>query len=85
MGQGTESCGGYDIEYDPYEEDLADGYWHMKNGRRIHITKMASSHIRNARRLAERAAVCANFSCEEDKWNAWVEAFDDELASRTNR
>lgn len=31
--------------------------------------------------------ISANFTCEKEKWNSWVEVFDDELynCSNTNR
>ena len=82
MGQGTESCGGYDVEYDPYDEGLATGHWTMKNGGTIHVSQMAPSHLRNTIALCQRAADRAGFSDERDKWNSWVEVLRDELKSR---
>lgn len=32
MGQGTESCGGYDVDYDEYEEGLIRGIWTQRKG-----------------------------------------------------
>lgn len=82
MGQGTESCGGYDVEYDEYEEGLQTGMWTQRDCSRIHITKMTLQHLTNARRMAERAAERATFEDQADKWNDWVRAFDREIALR---
>lgn len=82
MGQGTESCGGYEIEYDPYEEGLADGMWMQSNHSLIRIVDMTTSHIRNAIRTCEQARELANFSCDKDKWDEWINNFEDELYSR---
>lgn len=40
MGQRTESCGGYEVEYDAYDEGLVDGLWTMRSGESIHVSKM---------------------------------------------
>ncbi|MNQ24550.1 hypothetical protein D3C85_377460 [compost metagenome] len=82
MGQGTDSCGGHDAEYDPYEEGLFDGMWTQRDGTKISVTAMTTSHLRGARRVAENAAICATFSSDEDQWNEWVEVFERELERR---
>ncbi|AUR95673.1 hypothetical protein NVP1210O_51 [Vibrio phage 1.210.O._10N.222.52.C2] len=79
MGQGTESCGGYEIDYDEYEEGLGFGDWTQKNGLSINVSDMTLSHLKGARRIAERAGRAANFSCDAEKWEAWVDVFDDEI------
>jgi len=81
MGQGTESCGGYDIEYDPYE-DAPDGMWTTKNGGLIHVSNMTKTHLRGAIRICERASLTSTFSCDIDKWNSWIQVFEDELFTR---
>ena len=82
MGQGTESCGGYEIEYDEYEEGLCSGYWTQSNGSQIKVSKMTTSHIRNAIKICKRAKLMANFSCDEEKWQDWIDGFENELESR---
>lgn len=82
MGQGAESCGGYEIEYDAYEDGLVDGVWMQSNQSFIHISKMTASHIRNAIKICERAKQIASFSCEKEKWEEWIDNFEDELDSR---
>lgn len=82
MGQGTESCGGYDVEYDPYEEGLEKGEWTLRSGGSISITKMTPRHLRNAIQVCKNLAACATFTDQEDKWNAWVEMMEDELSRR---
>ena len=82
MGQGTESCGGYDVDYDEYDEGLSTGMWTQRNGSQIHISKMTVSHMQGARRVAESAARRANFTCDIEKFEAWVDAFDDEISRR---
>lgn len=81
MGQGTESCGGYEVDYDEYDE-VEDGYWIQRNGSRIKISDMAVSHLRNTRRICSDLARSANFTSDADKWTEWVELFDREIASR---
>jgi len=40
MGQGSDSCGGYEVEYDEYEELMGDGVWTGKNGQHYHVAKL---------------------------------------------
>lgn len=82
MGQGSDSCGGWEIEYDPYSEGLATGRWTMRHGGDIHITKMSSSHITNTIRICRSKKECATFTDEEEKWQDWIDAFETELESR---
>lgn len=82
MGQGSDSCGGYEVDYDPYEEGMEAGEWTTKGGGSIHITKMSLQHLRNARSLAFRAQMSANFTDTADKWEQWVDMFDSEISSR---
>lgn len=83
MGQGTESCGGYDLDYDEYDDDsLIDGMWTQKNGTRISVTKMSTSHLESTSRMCERLARSATFTSERDKWEQWVDIFDTELSRR---
>lgn len=75
MGQGAESCGGYEVEYDEYEEGLSGGYWTQRDGSRISVEAMSLQHLRNARRVAQEASRRATFTDESEKWDDWVEIF----------
>jgi hypothetical protein len=83
MGQGTDSCGGYDVEYDAYEEGLDSGLWTQRDGRSIPLSQMTVQHMKAAQRLCRNMALAATFTCEEDKWNAWVDAFENEIDTRS--
>lgn len=83
MGQGTESCGGYDFEYDPYDRDaMVDGMWTQRDGSKIRVENMTISHLRGARRVAQDAAARATFSDDQDRWNEWVDIFEREIQRR---
>lgn len=82
MGQGTESCGGYEVEYDQYQDALLDGKWIQSDGSSISPSDMKVSHLRNTKRICERLASESNFSCDSEKWQEWVDIFDDELSCR---
>ena len=83
MGQGSDSCGGWEVEYDPYADELDSGVWVQKDGKRISISAMTSSHLINARRIAAQAAARASFEDKADQWNRYVQLFTRELASRS--
>lgn len=84
MGDGAWSAGGYEIDYDEYDYNESKGYsvWTMQNGSSISIDKMSNRHLRNTIRLCERLSLEANFSCDSDKWDDWVNVLTDELESR---
>ena len=83
MGQGTESCGGYEVEYDPYDGDaMFSGIWTQRDGSKIRIEDMTVSHLRGARRVAQNAAARANFTSDEEQWEEWVEIFEREIERR---
>ena len=82
MGQGTESCGGYDHEYDEYEEGLSSGVWTQRGGVDIKISNMTVKHLHGALAVARRASRNASFSCDTDKWDEWVELLENEIESR---
>lgn len=84
MGQGTDSCGGYDCEYDPYNDGLALGVWMQKDFSRIKVEDMSINHIKNASRLVDRQILLSTFSDEIEKWESWKEIFEQELARRDN-
>jgi len=87
MGQGTESCGGYDVDYDPYYEELNSNEprWTTNRGGSVKASQMSSNHIRGAIRVCEKASATASFSCDTDKWDEWIDLFDQELEKRTNK
>lgn len=80
MGQGTESCQGYEVDYDEYEECGVDGYWVQRDGSRIKIEDMTVRHMRNCQRICRDLAACATFTDEADKWKEWVEVFENAIA-----
>lgn len=82
MGQGTESCGGYEVHYDEYEEGLAEGVWTERNGNTIHVSEMTSQHLRNTLRLVNKLYQTSTFESEADKWHDWIEVIENELARR---
>lgn len=84
MGQGAESCGGYDLEYDEYEENLCSGRWVQRDGSSIEVSKMGTSHIKNTLRMVRGLAASSSFTSEADKWEAWADIFEDELARRVD-
>jgi len=83
MGQGTESCGGYDSEYDQYAVGLLSGFWTQRDGSEICVADMKDSHIRNSIRICKKLSETENFSCDSDKWNQWIEVFEFELSTRS--
>lgn len=85
MGQGTESCGGYEVDYDPYEDNLPCGTWVMQDGSTISVSKMSDRHLRNSIRLCRTLADCATFSSESDKWEEWERLLEGELYSRMGK
>lgn len=82
MGQGTESCGGYDLEYDEYEENLCSGRWVQRDGSSIEVSKMGTNHIKNTLRMVRGLAASSSFTSEVGKWEAWADVFEEELARR---
>lgn len=82
MGQGAESCGAYESEYDPYEEGLTTEVWTCRDGTSIKVSAMTENHLRGARRVAQRAAKTAPFTSDAEVFEHWVDVFDDELRRR---
>lgn len=76
MGQGTESCGGYELDYDEYEEGLESGMWVQRNGTAIHVSKMTQQHLRAATRMVLARAECATWTSDAEKWQAWADLFE---------
>jgi len=85
MGQGTESCGGYEMDYDPYYEELrgnSEPCWTMNNGSSIPISRMTKKHLRGAIRVAEKASLRQSFSCDSETFDEWVDILSGELDAR---
>lgn len=82
MGQGTDSCGGYEHDYNPYEDGLILGDWTQRDGSKINVSKMSIRHIKNSKRIAEQAVYGACFECDKEMWQEWVDVFDKELGDR---
>uniref|UniRef100_A0AAU6W0Q5 Uncharacterized protein n=1 Tax=Pseudomonas phage Pavpe01 TaxID=3138545 RepID=A0AAU6W0Q5_9VIRU len=86
MGQGTDSCGGYEVEYDPYDDDhIANGQWTQRNGVTISLSSMSLRHLYNAREVARKAARRATFTDTSDKWDAWADSFTAEIERRETK
>ncbi|KKB61133.1 hypothetical protein WM40_25020 [Robbsia andropogonis] len=82
MGQGSDSCGGWEVLYDPLT-DVPDGYWEMASGEQIKIADMTVRHLRNVIRLCKSKAECANFTGDADRWSEWADVFERELHGRS--
>jgi hypothetical protein len=82
MGQGSDSCGAWEVEYDPYDEGIADGLWTCRDGSQIHISKMTMRHLQGALRVARSAQERANFTDSAEMWEEWVELFEQEIYRR---
>lgn len=82
MGQGAESCGGYEVEHDEYDENLTSGLWIQRDGSGIEVSKMSTSHIKNTLRMVRGLAASSNFTSEAEKWEAWTDIFEEELSRR---
>lgn len=83
MGQGTESCGGYELEYDPYDscESRSFSVWHGKDGD-YKVSEMSVSHMKNSIRLCVAMKKTASCSYDEEKWQEWIDVFEDEIRTR---
>ncbi len=82
MGQGTDSCGGWEVDFNPYEEYLEAGRWTQRDGSLVHLSAMTLGHLRNARELARRKSAVSTFTSEAETWDAWVDAFTSEIEER---
>ena len=87
MGQGAESCGGYDIEYDEYDDvDLVSGgIWTQRDGSKIRVSDMTETHLKNTMRICAMLSQEATFECDQEKWQSWVDIIGDELSGRAKR
>lgn len=82
MGELAESCGGYEVEYDPYYDGLSTGTWTTREGESISVTKMTLRHLEGAARVAERAAARATCTSDEEMWGDWASLLETEIDAR---
>lgn len=80
MGQGTESAGGYEIDYDPAYEGLTRGIPQWNDS--IPVTQMSLRHLKNSLRYARSRAVDSDLDDYEDQWSAWVDILETEISRR---
>ena len=85
MGQGTESCGGYEIHHAPVADGLAGGLWQTRNGGEIPVGQMSQRHLTNAIRHASNRSSSASFSCDSETWDEWIELLENELVVRSRQ
>jgi hypothetical protein len=85
MGQGTESCGGYEIHHDPVADGLEHGLWQTRDGGETRISTMSKQHLRNAIRHARNRSQSTSFSCDSETWDEWVETLENELETRPHQ
>tara|TARA_Y100000310_G_C20704371_1_gene833796 strand:+ start:21991 stop:22518 length:528 start_codon:yes stop_codon:yes gene_type:complete len=87
MGQGTESCGGYELDYDEYDFDSSEGYnvWTSKDGSSHAVESMSNPHIENTIRHCEMLSRTSTFSCDSDKWDDWINVFESVLEDRRRK
>lgn len=86
MGQGTDSCGGWELAYDPYDDLESEGFsvWEGRDGN-YYVDKMSNPHIENAIEMCENLSLCSSFSCEAEKWDTWITVFYQELSDRASK
>ncbi|MCR5669671.1 MAG: hypothetical protein K6G10_01580 [Butyrivibrio sp.] len=79
MSMGTEAALEADmdeyIRYMNIERDAENGFWTMKNGERIHVSKMTEGHIRNTIALLEK-------NNARDLYLPWICRLEKELNDR---
>ena len=83
MGQGTDSCGGYNADYNPYEDGLIDGTWYPKNKPPIKVKDMSTKHVVNTLKMCQQLVYSATFDDERWLWQNWVDLFECELTDRS--
>lgn len=83
MGQGSDSCGGWEIDSDFVDEILENGIWIQRDGTHVPVDKMTSTHIKNSIPYAKRMAKNANFSYTTQQWDEVIDMLENELNSRS--
>lgn len=79
MGQGTDSCGGWEMDDDSLERGLETNRWTDSSGVSTPVDKMTNTHLRNAFHYAQRRARSANFTSDADVWNEWADTLETQL------
>lgn len=82
MGQGAESCNGYEVLFDPHDEYLEQRIWTQRDGTTIHVSKMTLTHLKNVYRHVERLFFQACTVEEKEQWDGWMEVFRVEMKRR---
>lgn len=80
MGQGTDSCGGYEVDFDEFEEAIDRNMWPAKGGD-VKLSEMTLSHMRGARRYCQLRAQGCNFSADAEEWESRADMFDSMIDS----
>lgn len=83
MGQGTDSCGGYEVDFDEYEDGLINGDWTQRDGSKINVKHMPTSQLNGCIVICNRMEITSNFECDKEKWSTWVDILNNELSSRS--
>lgn len=65
----------YAVLYATVQAQARKGIWETKDGRKIPVEEMTTSHIRNTISMLKRHNVC-------DLWEAWIQRFERELERR---
>ncbi len=88
MGDEAEALGFYELgDYNPYEYDESKGFtvWTQRDSTEILVSQMSNRHIQNAIRICRTQSECANFSCDSDLWNDWIDVFNSVLSERARK
>lgn len=83
MSLGEEISLEYEMEHELYllrmqsivESNARKGIWTTKNGEKIHVSNMTTSHIKNTIKMMER-------NDKEDLLLPWIKRFEEELDKR---
>lgn len=82
MGQGAESCNGYEVLFDPHDEYLEQKIWTQRDGTTIHVSKMTVTHLKNVYRHVERLFFQAHTVEDKEQWDSWMDIFSAEMKKR---
>lgn len=63
--------------YDAIKSEAKTGIWETKDKKKIHVSDMSDSHIRNCINLIKKKD-------KEDMYMPWINRFEEELERRNN-